>query len=108
MASAIAFFFGTLSLLLPFLTMTLIYENRRYVKRVVWKEKFGMLTEEVRSKNILQLYYFPLFMYQRLMISGIVVFLYDYPLIQCVLVMLCNACMMAYLIIVRPFRDENQ
>eukprot|EP00347_Sterkiella_histriomuscorum_P011981 403370353 len=107
-ATLIAFIFGAVSLLLPFLTMTIIYHNRRHVKNLEWKKKFGMLTDECRSHSILQLYYYPLFIYQRLCICGIIVYLYDAPFFQCVAVMICNFAMILYLIIVRPFKEESQ
>ena len=44
--SLIAFGFGTASLLLPFIIMTVIYSNRKRVTSATWKKKFGMLTEE--------------------------------------------------------------
>lgn len=69
--------------------------------------RYGMLTDELRHKSILQLYYYPLFMYQRLLIAGIIVYLYDYPLMQCVSVIICNIAMMSYLIVVRPFKEES-
>ena len=52
-ATAFVFIFGTASLLLPFLTMTLIYDNRKLIRKHVWTKKFGMLTEEMRQKSIL-------------------------------------------------------
>lgn len=67
-----------------------------------------MLTEELRAHSILQLYYFPLFMFQRLMIAGIIVYVYDYPLLQCILVIICNIAMIGYLVVVRPFKEESQ
>jgi len=104
----IAFVFGAISILLPFITMSTIYERRRQVKKRTWLNRWGMLTEELRSKNILQLYYFPLFMYQRLMIAGIIVYLYDTPLYQCLAVGICNMSMIYYLVKVRPFKSESQ
>eukprot|EP00347_Sterkiella_histriomuscorum_P005340 403356986 len=104
----IAFIFGAISLLLPFMAMTLIYHNRRIIKSKKWKMKFGMLTDECRSKSILQLYYYPLFMYQRLFIAGIIVYVYDMPLLQCLMVMACNLAMIVFLVIIRPFKEESQ
>jgi len=87
--------------------MSVIYLNRKNVKKRSWINKWGMLTDELRSKSILQLYYYPLFMYQRLLIAGIVVYLYDNPLNQCIAVGLCNLAMTLYLIVVRPFKSES-
>lgn len=49
----IAFVFGAVSLLLPFLAMSLIYHNRKRIKSNRWQLQFGMLTEELRTHSIL-------------------------------------------------------
>lgn len=72
--TALAMVFGTLALLMPFITMTLIYHNRRHIRKHKWKKSFGMLTDELSQKSITQLYYFPIFMYQRLVICAIIVY----------------------------------
>ncbi|CDW86063.1 cadg multi-domain protein [Stylonychia lemnae] len=100
--------FGFISLFLPFLTMTIIYHNRKKTSHNFWNSSFGMLTEEVKSQYILQLYYYPIMMYQRLLIAAIIVYLSSYPLIQCVFVILLNIIMTAYLIIYKPFKLESQ
>ena len=38
--------FGAFSLLLPFILMTVIYANRKSVRKRVWQVRFGMLTDE--------------------------------------------------------------
>ena len=107
MATAFVFVFGAIGLLLPFMTMSLIYSNRKHIRKSSWRTRFGMLTDECRNKSILQLYYYPVFMYQRLLIAGILVYLYQYPLYQCLLIIALNCAMIAYLVVVRPFREEN-
>ncbi|CDW72275.1 fu domain containing protein [Stylonychia lemnae] len=103
-----AFIFGAISLLLPFLAMTVIYQNRKKIKQNSWNSRFGMLTEEVRSNNIIQLYYYPIMMYQRLLISGVIVYFSSDPVLQCSLIIFINMIMIAYLIIFRPFKRESQ
>lgn len=63
MATGFVFVFGAIGLLLPFLTMSLIYSNRKQIRKASWRNRFGMLTDECRNKSILQLYYYPVFMY---------------------------------------------
>jgi len=46
-ATATAFCFGAFSLLLPFIIMTVIYANRKNIRKRIWKVKFGMLTDEL-------------------------------------------------------------
>ena len=79
-ATSFAFIFGVFLLLLPFVTMTLIYSGRKLVHRRLWRAKYGMLTEECSPVSILQLYYYPVFMFQRLIIAGTIVYVYEMPL----------------------------
>ena len=44
----IAFIFGAISMLLPFIAMSEIYLNRKYVRKRNWLNKWGMLTDELR------------------------------------------------------------
>lgn len=80
-ASAAAFFFGAFTLLLPFILMTVIYSNRKTVRKRTWIVRFGMLTDEFSQKSIIQLYYTPAYLFQRMTYSATIVFLYDYPLL---------------------------
>jgi hypothetical protein len=43
--------------------MTVIYANRKQVRKRVWKVKLGMLTDELSQKSILQLYYYPAYLF---------------------------------------------
>ncbi len=106
-ATATAFFFGAFCLLLPFILMTVIYANRKSVRKRVWQVRFGMLTDEFSQKQITQLYYYPAYLFQRMTFAGTIVFIYDYPLIQCIIAALANVAMVAYLVIVRPYKEEN-
>lgn len=99
---------GYMFVYMPFGLMTLIYKNKAVIKKLSWKRKFGMLTEELNSRDILQLYFYPLFLYQRLVIAAIIVYMQTYPSLQCFAVMACNSAMIAYLIYVKPFKEENQ
>jgi len=67
-----------------------------------------MLTEELQRRSIIQLYYYPIFLFQRICIAGVIVFGYDYPALQIASVILSNIVMISFLIIVRPFKEENQ
>ena len=66
---------------MPFGFMTLIYNNRHQVRKNIWTQRYGMLTDELKQKDIMQLYYYPVFLYQRLVIAAIIVYLQDYPAI---------------------------
>ena len=47
-ATLVAFAGGVSALLMPFIVMNVIYNNRKNVRKSSWVKKFGMLTEEVR------------------------------------------------------------
>lgn len=48
-----AIVFGAISLLLPFIAMTVIYHNRKSIRKHHWKMKYGMLTDELNGRSIL-------------------------------------------------------
>lgn len=79
MASVICLIVGYVFIYMPFGLMTLIYNNKAIIKKLQWKRKYGMLTEELNNRDILQLYFYPLFLYQRLVIASIIVYLQDHP-----------------------------
>jgi hypothetical protein len=58
-ATLFAFVFGAFSLLFPFILMSVIYANRKSVRKRTWRVKFGELTDEYSQKTILSLYYTP-------------------------------------------------
>ncbi len=107
-AMGFLFVFTVFVIMTPFVLMTLISVNRHRVRTKRFDNKYGMLTSEVSRKDILQLMYYPVFMFQRIFIVGTIVFVYDYPVVQVGLVMFSNICMSCYLITVRPYKEENQ
>ncbi|CDW87181.1 cadg multi-domain protein [Stylonychia lemnae] len=106
-ASITLFFVGSFSILLPFLLMTAIFQNRKNIEKRRWINSLGILTEDLQSDHLLQIYYYPLFIFQRLTICAILVFAFSYPLIQCAMALACNFTMIIYLINIKPFKQEN-
>ncbi|CDW90923.1 fu domain containing protein [Stylonychia lemnae] len=106
-ASTTLFFIGSFSITLPFLLMTLIYQNRKNIEKRKWKHSLGILTEDLNNETILQLYYYPIFIYQRLAICTILAYGFRYPVIQCSLMIGCNLLMIQYLTVNKPFKQEN-
>jgi len=45
-----------------------------------------MLTEDLRKKTLYQKAYYPLFVFQRLLITGVLILFYEYPLYQIFLI----------------------
>ena len=91
----------------PFIMLNIIWSNRPILKTMKFRSRFGMLTEELKRRNIIQLYYYPLFMFQRMCIAGIIVFLTELPYVQIFCVIGLNLAMLAYLLVYRPFIIEN-
>jgi hypothetical protein len=55
----------------------------KLVKRPKFQGKYGMLTEDFFVKRTLyQRAYYPLFVFQRLLITAVLIMFYDYPLYQ--------------------------
>ena len=48
-------------ILVPFLLMNIIFYNRPIIKTRKFKDKFGVLTEDLRRQRISQLYFYPIF-----------------------------------------------
>ena len=44
--------------------------------------KYGMVTEDLSKKTLYQKAYYPLFVFQRLLITGVLIMFYDYPFFQ--------------------------
>ena len=47
-ATMIAFICAVVALLLPFVSMSIMYHFRKQVRKIKFTKRFGMLTEEVR------------------------------------------------------------
>ncbi len=67
--------------MLPFVCMSIIYVNKPEVKTERFNQTFGTLTEDLHKTHLLQLYYYPVFLFQRLIVAGTVVFINGFPLI---------------------------
>ena len=80
-ASAFAFGFGAFSILLPFILMTVIYKHRKVIRKRKFIIKYGMLTDEFSQKNILQLNYYSALLFQRIVYSAALVYLYSFPML---------------------------
>ena len=54
-----------------------------FVKSEKFNQKFGMLTEDLfRRRTLYQKAYYPLFVFQRLLITGVLIMFYDFPFFQ--------------------------
>lgn len=53
LATGVAFVFGVFVLMVPFITMTIIYKSREVIRKKRFVRKFGMLSDELRKKSLL-------------------------------------------------------
>lgn len=51
--TATCFIFGVFAIMFPFIMMSIIYANRRFVRKRKFTVSYGMLTEEFSQKNIM-------------------------------------------------------
>jgi len=59
------------------------------VKLSKFDKKYGTLTEDFHvSRTLVQRAYYPLFVFQRILITGILVLMYDVPLLQIMLILI--------------------
>ena len=54
-----------------------------------FKEKYGALMEEI---NIKAPHFYPLYLLRRFVYAGLIVFLYEYPIIQLVVIICVTLC----------------
>lgn len=73
----------------PFVIFNIVCMPPKYVKSKQFDEKYGTLVEDIKVKGALwKRCYYPLFVYERLVITGMLVILYAYPVHQLVLVLI--------------------
>jgi hypothetical protein len=78
-ASVTCFIVGYLFLYAPFAFLNLINKNRKQLRKSDWVDRFGLLTDDLEVDNIVCCYYYPLFMYERMIIAAIIVFMQTWP-----------------------------
>ena len=78
-----------------------------YVKSKRYNKKYGTLTKDVfKQKTVYQRAYYSLFVFYRILLTVILVYMYRYPLYQISIFSIMQVTMIAYLIKFRPFRLE--
>ena len=109
MATTLLFIAGLYVLFFPFALLRLIWMPSNYVKSKRFNNKFGTLTEDIfKKKTLMQKAYYPLFLFQRFIITLTLVYLYYHPFHQMIIIMTSQILMISYLIKCRPFKSELQ
>ena len=80
-----------------------------YVKSKRFDKNYGTLTEDVFMKRTMyQRSYYTLFLFYRLVLALILVYLYEYPIYQVSIILAMQVIFIGYLIKFRPFKSELQ
>ena len=108
-ATVIMFIAGFFVIFYPFVVLSVISKPPKYAKSKTYDKKYGTLTEDVyKKRTIYQRAYYPLFVFNRIILTFTVVLIYDYPLLQLAIILLIQVAMIHYLIKWRPFKSELQ
>ena len=108
-ATVIMFIAGFFVILYPFGVLNVISKPPIYVKSKTYDKKYGTLTEDVyKKRTMFQRAYYPLFVFNRIILTLTVVLIYEYPLLQLAIIFIIQVIMIQYLIKWRPFKSELQ
>ena len=108
-ATVIMFIAGFFVILYPFVVLSVISKPPIYAKSKTYDKKYGTLTEDVfKKRTIYQRAYYPLFVFNRIVLTLTVVLMYESPLLQLTIIFLIQIAMIHYLIKWRPFKSELQ
>jgi len=107
-AMATAIGAGSVLLYFPFFSMSVLWQYRDYIKTKGFRDTWGMLTDDVHTRFMMQINYYPLFIYQRFYFCFVVVFGLDYPTVSVFAIAFGCIIMGVYLIINKPFKLEKQ
>lgn len=80
-SSVIAVIAASLMLYYPFFCMSILWKYRDYVNTKTFEDTWGMLTEDTNTRYMMQINYYPIFIYQRFIYCFIIIFLNDYPVL---------------------------
>ena len=103
------FIAGLYVVIFPFGILHLVSRPSKFVKSKTFNKKYGTLTEDVfKNRTMYQKAYYVLFLFNRLVLTLTLVYLYFHPFYQMCILMLSQVLMIAYLIKFRPFKSELQ
>ncbi|CAI2376366.1 unnamed protein product [Moneuplotes crassus] len=93
----------------PFVLLNIISTPPKILKKPEFNDKYGTLTEDfMLSRTMYHRSYYIIFCFQRLLIAGILVMIYEKPVLQIFLCFAMQIAMIGYLMKVRPFKEELQ
>ena len=108
-ATTVMFIAGSFVFLYPFILLNITSLPPLYVKSQRYNKKYGVLEQDLyKKKTLYERAYYPLFIINRIILTCTIVLLYQYPLLQLLIIMFCQILMIYYLIWHRPFRSELQ
>ena len=82
-ATLIMFIAGIFVIFYPFVVLNVISKPPKYVKSKTYDKKYGTLTEDVfKKRTMYQRAYYPLFVFNRIILTLTVVLMYESPFLQ--------------------------
>lgn len=108
-ASLLLFLCAIYIVTFPFVLLNIVSKPPLFVKSKKFNEKFGTLTEDVfKRKTMYQRSYYVLFVFYRVILTGVLVYQYYNPFYQILIISVMQIGMIAYMIKLRPFKSELQ
>ncbi|CAI2385481.1 unnamed protein product [Moneuplotes crassus] len=100
---------GIFVLCWPFLILNILSKPPKLLKRATFDSKFGTLTEGFHlGRTLYHRSYYILFLFQRLVITGILVIFYETTFLQILLCFGIQLMLTYFLMRIRPFKSELQ
>ena len=100
---------GLYVVVFPFGILYLISRPSKFVKSKTFNKKYGTLTEDLfKNRTMYQKAYYVLFLFNRLILTLTLVYLYYHPFYQMCIIMVSQVLMIGYMIKFRPFKSELQ
>ena len=105
--TVLMFLGGLYVVFFPFLLLNLLSRPYHHVKGKTFNNKFGTMTEDVfKKRTMYQKSYSVLFVFNRLILTGTLVYMYYQPFYQMLIIMATQIFMISYMMKYRPFKSE--
>lgn len=66
-----------------------VESKRKILKSDEFKASYGAVIDDIKLKGY-AIYFYPLYLYRRLIYAGLIIILFDYPEIQLILIIILN------------------
>ena len=101
------FIIGAAVITWSFILLDLVWFNPKFVKTKEFRSRYGTAIEDISTKKTLfQKAYYPLFIFERVVLTAIVVIMYDYTQLQLFAISIMQISVISYLIAFKPFKED--